>query len=381
MGKEGAALPWNERRMRWLDFSKFCCCAGADYTFTEAQQSNRAEWAKTGEHEGQTVQLEKYLFSRGAETEVESSEGKKSESKIFNAFPVLAQISSFTSSVGSHQTLSVCTESTGSEVNERNSRNSGSLESLKGFNPKGVNCFRPLRPSHSSTRLSHSSNSSEHLIRLENAPPPRLVADENGDLSDCLIDTMDPCYREFETKYMVCGTGVGDSQNANDGGEVTGNYAGQVLEGTETFHGQGRFVTPSWTLHGEWQNGAMHGQGHQHWEDGRKYVGQFKHGRLNGAGFMQWRHKKGVMVYEGQYCDDKKHGSGKFTWPSGKSYEGQWVSGERHGIGVDTSAKGTRIRAKWEEGSLVTHLDENDQPVQDFKAVKSVKSRCDIVYM
>lgn len=45
------------------------------------------------------------------------------------------------------------------------------------------------------------------------------------------------------------------------------------------------------------------------------------------------QHARGTSVYEGEYENDKKHGVGKFTWPSGRSYEGQWVSGRRQGVG------------------------------------------------
>lgn len=47
----------------------------------------------------------------------------------------------------------------------------------------------------------------------------------------------------------------------------------------------------------------MHGQGVCEWQDGRKYVGEYQHG--------------------------KKHGYGEFSWPDGRCFKGQWREGCR----------------------------------------------------
>jgi hypothetical protein len=45
----------------------------------------------------------------------------------------------------------------------------------------------------------------------------------------------------------------------------------------------------------------MHGYGVHTWEDGRKYDGEYKHG--------------------------KKHGKGTYIWADGRFYTGGWVKG------------------------------------------------------
>jgi len=44
----------------------------------------------------------------------------------------------------------------------------------------------------------------------------------------------------------------------------------------------------------------MHGYGTFTWEDGKKYVGQYK--------------------------NDKKHGVGEFIWPNGRYFKGEWLN-------------------------------------------------------
>ena len=39
-------------------------------------------------------------------------------------------------------------------------------------------------------------------------------------------------------------------------------------------------------------------------------------------------------VYDGEYKNDKKDGSGKYVWSNGDWYEGEWKQGLRHGQGV-----------------------------------------------
>ena len=38
--------------------------------------------------------------------------------------------------------------------------------------------------------------------------------------------------------------------------------------------------------------------------------------------------------YEGEYNNDKKEGSGKYSWSNGDWYQGQWKAGLRHGTGL-----------------------------------------------
>ena len=52
----------------------------------------------------------------------------------------------------------------------------------------------------------------------------------------------------------------------------------------------------------------MEGHGVFTWQDGRKYVGDYR--------------------------NDKKCGQGTFEWPDGRKYIGAWENGKQHGEGL-----------------------------------------------
>ena len=65
---------------------------------------------------------------------------------------------------------------------------------------------------------------------------------------------------------------------------------------------------------GEWKDGKKHGQGtftygKGKWE-GEKYVGEFKHGYRNGQGTYTWSDGD---KYVGKFKDDKPNGQGTYT--------------------------------------------------------------------
>ncbi|MBT6271649.1 MAG: hypothetical protein HOI93_05410, partial [Rhodobacteraceae bacterium] len=57
------------------------------------------------------------------------------------------------------------------------------------------------------------------------------------------------------------------------------------------------------------------------WEDGQKYVGDWK--------------------------DDKQHGQGSSTFANGDKYVGEWRDGKRHGQGTFTYADGSKYVGAW----------------------------------
>ena len=51
---------------------------------------------------------------------------------------------------------------------------------------------------------------------------------------------------------------------------------------------------------------------------------------------------KNGCVYEGMWRGAKRHGQGRFKWPSGSEYFGNYVNDRRHGEGILAYEDGTR---------------------------------------
>ena len=72
----------------------------------------------------------------------------------------------------------------------------------------------------------------------------------------------------------------------------------------------------------------MEGRGIETWNDGRKYEGDFKNGKKDGAGTFEWPN---ASKYIGAWRDDKQHGNGIYVNPKDNSKrQGTWVNGKRH---------------------------------------------------
>jgi len=85
-------------------------------------------------------------------------------------------------------------------------------------------------------------------------------------------------------------------------------------------------------------------------ENGNKYVGEWKKGKLHGQGTHIWANGN---KYVGEYKNDKMHGYGTFTSPPGHKYVGKWKNGHKHGQGTFTFADGRVEKGIWKKGKRV----------------------------
>ena len=77
---------------------------------------------------------------------------------------------------------------------------------------------------------------------------------------------------------------------------------------------------------GQVENGIPNGQGTITYPDGRKYVGEYKNGKIwNGQGTKTWTNGD---MYEGEFKDGLQNGQGTYTWSDGRKYVGEWKDGE-----------------------------------------------------
>mmetsp|Transcript_75477 Transcript_75477/g.179291 ORF Transcript_75477/g.179291 Transcript_75477/m.179291 type:complete len:243 (+) Transcript_75477:202-930(+) len=122
-------------------------------------------------------------------------------------------------------------------------------------------------------------------------------------------------------------------------------YKGHRQNGVR--HGYGVWKSEAESYDGEWQHDQRHGHGTQTWKDGRVYEGQFRDGKFEGEGRMEWQTLQGPMVFEGQYVDDMKHGQGRYMWPDGRVYDGEWRRGQRCGRALYVNSKGEERFGIW----------------------------------
>ena len=79
------------------------------------------------------------------------------------------------------------------------------------------------------------------------------------------------------------------------------------------------------------------GQGTLTTPDGRKYVGEFKDGKLHGQGTLTLPTGEG---YVGEFKDGNLHGQGTFIFPDGRKYVGEFKDGEEwNGTGYNKNGE------------------------------------------
>lgn len=99
------------------------------------------------------------------------------------------------------------------------------------------------------------------------------------------------------------------------------------------------------------------------WHDQRKYVGDFKRGKMHGKGFYTWPDGK---KYQGEYQKGKKEGWGVYTWKNGKEYAGTWKEGKQDGYGyIRIHQKCEAKKGVWKEGKFVMWIEVEDESTND----------------
>ena len=91
---------------------------------------------------------------------------------------------------------------------------------------------------------------------------------------------------------------------------------------------------------GDWKDDKRHGQGTYTYVDGAKYVGEHKDDKFHGQGTYTWADG---TKYVGEYKDSEFHGQGTYTFPNGDEYVGEYKDGKRNGQGTDTWADGEYV--------------------------------------
>ena len=105
---------------------------------------------------------------------------------------------------------------------------------------------------------------------------------------------------------------------------------GKILIGIATYPGGAKYV-------GRFKNYKPYGEGTFTYSDGSQYFGEWKDGKGHGQGIKIW---KDGRKYTGGFKNDEPHGQGTFIHPDGSKYFGQYKDGKRHGEGTLTYSDG-----------------------------------------
>ena len=134
-------------------------------------------------------------------------------------------------------------------------------------------------------------------------------------------------------------TFASDSEWAGD------KYVGEFRD--DTFHGQGTYTFASGSKYvGELKDGKKHGQGTYTYASGDRYVGEYKNGKKHGQGtyyFLADDDFKGDK-YVGEYKNSERNGQGTYTFADGRRDVGEFKDGVLNGYAIQYRPDGSIIR-------------------------------------
>ena len=144
-----------------------------------------------------------------------------------------------------------------------------------------------------------------------------------------------------EGNYSKQWTGCKGTYLTEDGYKFVGKFKdGKMLVGTITYSGGSKYV-------GQFKNNKPHGEGTFIYSDGSKYFGEWE--------------------------DGKRHGEGTFTYSNGKTYIGQFAAGLPYGKGICINQDGSNVECKllkMEKGNTTTGKNRRSIAIEAKKWIK-----------
>jgi hypothetical protein len=83
------------------------------------------------------------------------------------------------------------------------------------------------------------------------------------------------------------------------------------------------------------------------WENGSKYIGEFKNGNMHGQGTFLFGAGNAGTKYVGEFKNGFIDGFGTWTWPNGEKYIGESKFNKMHGKGTYYYTDGTEKKGTW----------------------------------
>lgn len=145
-------------------------------------------------------------------------------------------------------------------------------------------------------------------------------------------------------------------------------YIGEFSNGK--YNGFGTLVSDDGSKYiGQFKNGDYHGTGKLLYEDGNKYVGEFKKGNRHGKGKMIAKDgtetsgtyynnflEDNIKTKDSRCSGDCENGQGTYTWDNGDKYIGQWRDGKRHGKGKYIFKNKGLLYGMFENDKFIKHI-------------------------
>ena len=121
---------------------------------------------------------------------------------------------------------------------------------------------------------------------------------------------------------------------------------------------------------------CANGHGTRIFEDGDKYVGEFKNGTFHGKGTYTWTNG---YKYVGEFEWSYRSGQGTMTHPDGSTYVGGWKVNKYSGQGTFTWANGDKYVGEFDIYDTATHgtliYPDGSKQVGKFKELSAVRKQ------
>ena len=163
------------------------------------------------------------------------------------------------------------------------------------------------------------------------------------------------CEGDDDSKLINC---KGTYLKKEVGNGQTRDYIGEFGSIAGERHGKGSSIVYKnekiiLSFVGEFKNNKPIGQGSQTYEDGSKYIGEWKDGKLNGQ--ATYISNKGVTKYVGAWKDNLFHGIGTHIPRKGDKYFGEFKDNKRNGVGTYTYSNGAKYLGEWKNDLFNGH--------------------------